>query len=75
MNDFAAKKGEVFTSHFDIVRRIETLTGEVPYAIKQFKAQVLSFLSMDKRLSSLKSKTEKNTRYRIACVRNFCFHV
>ena len=64
MNDFAAKKGEVFTSHFDIVRRIETLTGEVPYAIKQFKAQVLSFLSMDKRLSSLKSKTEKNTSAR-----------
>ena len=59
MNDFAAKRGEEFASHFDIVRRIETMCGEIPYAIKQFKSQVLDFRSMDKKLSSMKSKTEK----------------
>ena len=59
MNDFAAKKGEASMSHFDIVRRIETMSGEIPYAIKQFKSQTLAFCSMDKKLSAMKSKTEK----------------
>ncbi len=59
MNEFAAKKGDAFASHFDIVRRIETMSGEIPYAIKQFKSQVLDFCSMDKKLTAMKSKTEK----------------
>ncbi len=59
MNDFAAKKGETGASHFDIVRRIETMSGEIPYAIKQFRSQVLDFCSMDKKLLAIKSKTEK----------------
>ncbi len=59
MNEFAAKKGDEFATHFDIVRRIETMCGEIPYAIKQFKSQVLDFCAMDKRLSAMKSKTEK----------------
>lgn len=59
MNDFASKRNEEFASHFDIVRRIETMSGEIPYAIKQFKSQVLDFRSMDKKLSAMKSKTEK----------------
>ncbi len=64
MNDFSAKKGETLTNQFDIMRKIETMSAETPYAIKQFKAQVLSFLSMDRRLSSLKSKTEKRANAR-----------
>ena len=36
MNEFAAKKDNALPTHFDIVRRIETMSGEVPYAIKQF---------------------------------------
>ena len=58
MNDFEVKKSAV-SNHFDIVRRIETISGEIPYAIKQFKSQVSYFRSMDKKLTSLKSKTEK----------------
>ena len=65
MNDFATKKREVFTSHFDIIRKIETMCGEIPYAIKQFKAQVMSFLSMEKRLASLKSKAEKKANTKV----------
>ena len=64
MNEFAAKKGDAFASHFDIVRRIETMSGELPYAIKQFKTQVADFCAMDKKLNAMKSKTEKKANER-----------
>ncbi len=59
MNEFVANKAAPLTNHFDIVRKIEAMSGEIPYAIKRFKEQVSAFLSMDKRLVSLKLKTEK----------------
>lgn len=65
MNDFATRKSEGFASHFDIVRRIETMCSEVPYAIKQFRTQVAGFRSMDKRLVALKQKAERKANTKI----------
>ena len=65
MNDFAAKKAAPITNHFDIVRRIETISGEIPYAIKRFKEQVSAFRSMDRKLLALKSKTERKASSKI----------
>ena len=57
MDDFAVKR--TVQNHFDIVRKIEAVCGEMPYAIKQLKTQVSTLKSMDNKLVSLRSKTER----------------
>ena len=43
---------------FEAIRRIEAMSGEIPYEIKQFKKQVSDFRSMDKKLTSIRGKAE-----------------
>lgn len=43
----------------DMRNRVESLKDELPYEIKQFKKEISDFLSMDKKLSSLRNKAEK----------------
>lgn len=47
-------------NHWDLVRRLENLTEEVPYRIKIYKNQVAHLLSIDKKLTSLQDKADKN---------------
>lgn len=47
-------------NHWDLVRRLENLTEEIPYRIKIYKNQVSHFLSIDKKLTALQVKADKN---------------
>ena len=63
MNDLLeAKNGAGIFNPLDALRKIEVIKGEIPHAIKNFKAEVAEFSSMDRKLSSLKAKAHKKAK-------------
>lgn len=58
MIDPKARVGSAPQNHYDLVRRIETVRAELPYEIKELSNQVSSFCKKDKKLASLRKKTE-----------------
>jgi len=53
-------------NHFDYVRQLEVITEELPYGIKQYKGQVAELVAMDKKLSSLQEKADRNASGKLA---------
>ena len=66
MIDLKTGKDMSSDNHFDYVRQLEVITEELPYGIKQYKEQVAELVSMDKRLSALQDKADRNASSRLA---------
>ena len=49
-------------NHWDLVRRLENLTEEIPYRIRIYKNQVSHLLSIDKKLTALQDKADKSVK-------------
>ena len=54
------RETDMAQNHWDLVRRLENLTEEIPYRIKIYKNQVAHLLSIDKKLTALQNKADKN---------------
>ncbi len=66
MIDLKTGKDMSSENHLDYVRQLEVITEELPYGIKQYKDQVSDLVAMDKKLSALQEKADKNASVRLA---------
>lgn len=66
MMDFKTGREIPAENHFDFVRQLEVITEELPYGIKQYKRQVADLVAMDKKLSALQEKADRNASVRLA---------
>ena len=66
MIDLKTGKDMSSENHLDYVRQLEVITEELPYGIKQYKDQVSDLVAMDKKLSALQEKADRNASVRLA---------
>lgn len=66
MIDLKTGKDMSSENHLDYVRQLEVITEELPYGIKQYKDRVSELVAMDKKLSYLQEKADRNASVKLA---------